>query len=49
MELKKYERKEQVVDTKLFAKDGLTFLVLERIVNQKARFVLTDHKRFVVC
>ena len=39
MELKKYERKEQVVDTKLFAKDGLTFLVLERIVKDRKSVV----------
>ena len=49
MEVKKYEREEQVVDTALFAQDWLPFSVLTRIVNQRAQFVITDQNRFVIC
>ncbi len=49
METKRYEYGENIVDTGLLKADELTFSVLENIVNQKSRLVITDHERFLIC
>lgn len=49
METKRYEYAENIIDTKLFQQDELTFSVLSVIVNYKCRLVITDHERFVIC
>lgn len=45
----RYESKENVIDTRLFENDKLTFTVLAGIVNNKSRLVITDHKKYVIC
>lgn len=47
-ELKKYEFVENVVDSRIFAKDELTFAVLGAIVKGKGTFAATDNDKFVI-
>lgn len=45
----KYEYNENIVDINMFHKDKLIFVVLEGIVNNKCRRVITDHRSFIIC
>lgn len=47
-EVKKYEFAENVVDSRIFAEDELTFAVLGAIVKGKGTFVATDNDKFVI-